>query len=80
MVVARVLLFSVVVLLAGPGNSYAQQSDSDSIKAAIAAYHAVIEGLDMSKMDPLWAHRSGRNCAPPVAHLFSHDHATRPGL
>ena len=55
-VVARALVFGVVVLLAGAGRSYAQQSDTDSIKAAIAAFHAVIEGLDMTKMDPLWAH------------------------
>jgi hypothetical protein len=45
--IARALLFSVVVLLAGNGTSYAQQSDIDAIKAAIAAYHAVLGTLDV---------------------------------
>jgi ketosteroid isomerase-like protein len=54
--ISRALMFSVVVLLAGNGNSYAQQSDIDNVKAAVAAYHAAIGSLDMSKMDPLWAH------------------------
>lgn len=54
--IARALLFSVVVLLAGNGKSYGQQSDIDAVKAAIAAYHAAIGPLAMSKMDPLWAH------------------------
>jgi ketosteroid isomerase-like protein len=44
------------VLLAGNGKSYGQQSDIDKVKAAVAAYHAVIGSLDMSKMDPVWAH------------------------
>ena len=54
--IARALLFSVIVLLAGNGTSYAQQADIDSVKAATAAYHAAIGSLDVSKMDPLWAH------------------------
>jgi ketosteroid isomerase-like protein len=54
--IARAPLLSVIVLLAGNGTSYAQQSDIDSVKAAVAAYHAAIGSLDMSKMDPLWAH------------------------
>lgn len=54
--IARALLFSVVVLLAGNGTSYAQQSDIDSVKAAVAAFHAALGTLDVSKMDPLWAH------------------------
>jgi ketosteroid isomerase-like protein len=54
--ISRALMFSVVVLLAGNGNSYAQQSDIDNVKAAVAAYHAAIGSLDVSKMDPLWAH------------------------
>jgi ketosteroid isomerase-like protein len=53
--ITRALLISVV-LLAGNGTSYAQQSDIDAVKAAIAAYHAAIGPLAMSKMDPLWAH------------------------
>ena len=54
--VARALLLSAVVLLGGNGTSYAQQSDIDSVKAAVDAYHAALGSLDMSKMDPLWAH------------------------
>ena len=45
--------FSAIVLLAANGKSYAQESD---IKTAINAYHAAIKSLDMSKLDPLWAH------------------------
>ena len=45
--------FFAIVLLAANGKSYAQESD---IKTAINAYHAAIESLDMSKLDPLWAH------------------------
>jgi ketosteroid isomerase-like protein len=52
-VFARALLFSVVILLAVGAKSYAQESD---VKAAINAYHAALGSLDMSKMEPLWAH------------------------
>ena len=51
--IARALLFSVVVLLAGNARSYAQEVD---IKAAVAAYHAALGSLDIAKMEPLWAH------------------------
>jgi ketosteroid isomerase-like protein len=54
--IARAMLLSVVVLLGGNGKSYAQQADIDSVKATVEAYHAAIGSLDMSKMDPLWAH------------------------
>ncbi len=54
--VARALLLSTFVLLAGNGKSYAEHSDIDAVKAAIAAYHAAIGPLAMSKMAPLWAH------------------------
>jgi len=54
--IARAMLLSVVVLLWGNGKSCAQQADIDSVKAVVAAYHAAIGSLDMSKMDPLWAH------------------------
>src|SRR5579871_6661415 len=47
---------SVLVLLAGTGAGCAQQSDMDKIKAAIDAYHAAISALDITKMEPLWAH------------------------
>lgn len=50
---ARALLFSVVVLLVGNGTSYAQEAD---IKAAINTFHAALGSLDVSKMEPLWAH------------------------
>jgi len=51
--IARALLFSLVVLLAGGATSYAQESD---IKSAVEAYHAALGSLDLSKMEPLWAH------------------------
>lgn len=51
--IARALLLSVVVLLAGNGKSYAQEAD---IKAAVDAFHGALGTLDVSKMDPLWAH------------------------
>jgi ketosteroid isomerase-like protein len=47
------LLLSVPVLLAGGARSYAQEAD---VKAAVEAYHAALESLDISKMEPLWAH------------------------
>jgi ketosteroid isomerase-like protein len=47
-----------LVLLAGAGAGRAQQSDVDKIKAAIEAYHAAISALDITKMEPLWAHDS----------------------
>jgi ketosteroid isomerase-like protein len=51
--IARALLFSVVVLLAGNARTYAQEVD---IKAAVDAYHAALGSLDIAKMEPLWAH------------------------
>jgi ketosteroid isomerase-like protein len=53
--IAQALLLSVVVLLAGNGKSYAQQS---GIKTAIDAFHAALTSLDMKKMDAIWAHES----------------------
>ena len=50
---ARALLFSVAILLAGSAKSYAQESD---IKAAINVYHFALDSLELSKMEPLWAH------------------------
>jgi ketosteroid isomerase-like protein len=49
---AQALLLSIV-LLAGTGTSNAQQSD---IKSAIDAFHAAVSSLDMTKMEPIWAH------------------------
>jgi ketosteroid isomerase-like protein len=57
--VARALLFAAVILLTANGSSSAQQSDIDSIKGAIEAFHAALGTLDVSKMDPLWAHDAG---------------------
>jgi ketosteroid isomerase-like protein len=64
--IQRALLFSVVILLAGNGRSYGQQSDIDSVKAAIEAYHAAIESLTLSEMEPLWAHDSSATMILPV--------------
>ena len=51
--IARTLLFAAVVLLAGNGKGSAQEAD---IKATINAFHAALGSLDVSKMEPLWAH------------------------
>ncbi len=51
--IARTLVFAAIVLLAGNGKGYAQEAD---IKAAIDAFHAALGSLDVSKMEPLWAH------------------------
>ena len=51
--IAGVLVFSVVALIAGSGKSYAQ-SDMDDVKAAVAAYHAALNALDAPKMEALW--------------------------
>ena len=47
------LLFSVIAVLAGGLKSYAQEAD---INAAVDAYHVALGSLDVSKMEPLWAH------------------------
>ena len=42
--IGRALLFSAVVLFAaGNGTSYAQQSDIEQVKAAIATFHAALD-------------------------------------
>jgi ketosteroid isomerase-like protein len=51
--IVRAMLFSFVIALAGGSKSYAQEAD---IKAAVDAYHAALGSLDMSKIEPLWAH------------------------
>jgi ketosteroid isomerase-like protein len=51
--IVRALLFSFIVALAGGSKSYAQEAD---IKAAVDGYHAALGSLDVSKMEPLWAH------------------------
>ena len=52
-----VSLLSVgVALRAGGGIGYAQQrSDSDNVNAAINAFHAALEHLDIGKMQGVWA-------------------------
>lgn len=50
---ARALLVSSVVLTAGSGTSFAQEAN---VKAAVNAYHAALDSLDISKMESLWAH------------------------
>ena len=49
------LISLATVLIANNGSSYAQ-SDSEDVKAVIAAYHAALGALNAAKMDPLWAH------------------------
>ena len=43
-------------LLVGSGAGSAQQSDTEQVKAALAALQAAIGSLDMAKMEPLWVH------------------------
>ena len=50
---ARAALLSAVLAVAGSGASFAQEAD---VKAAVAAYHAALNSLDLSKMEALWAH------------------------
>ena len=50
---ARALLLSAVLAVAGSGTGFAQEAD---VKAAVAAYHAALNSLDLSKMEALWAH------------------------
>jgi ketosteroid isomerase-like protein len=50
----RVLLLASAVTLAGGGAGFAQQSDVDQVKAALAALQAAISSLDMARMEPLW--------------------------
>jgi ketosteroid isomerase-like protein len=58
MAIARVALFSLLLLLAGNVSSYAQQSAVDQVKAAIDAFHAALGSLDVAKMAPLWVHEA----------------------
>lgn len=47
------LLFSFIVAFSGGSKSYAQEAD---VMAAVDAYHAALGSIDVSKMEPLWAH------------------------
>ena len=49
-------LFALSLLLLSNHAGYAQQSDTDQVKAAIDALNAALSSLDMTKMDALWAH------------------------
>ena len=51
--IVQALPFSLVVAIAGGSKSYAQEADT---KAAVDAYHAALGSLDISKMEPVWAH------------------------
>jgi|HubBroStandDraft_6_1064221.scaffolds.fasta_scaffold220183_1 ketosteroid isomerase-like protein len=52
--IARVLVFSVIALIAAIiGKSYAQ-SDMNDVKAVVTAYHAALSALDAAKMEALW--------------------------
>jgi hypothetical protein len=69
-------LISTAALLAGPGRIYAQEAD---IKAAIGAYHAALESLDMNKAAPLWAHDAGVTLINPAGKIaFGWDTVNRP--
>ncbi len=61
-----IALIATAALLAGPGTIYAQEAD---IKAAIGAYHAALESLDMNKMAPLWAHDAGVTLINPAGKI-----------
>jgi ketosteroid isomerase-like protein len=52
---SAIMAFGLVLL---PGGTLAQQSDIDTVKAAVAAFHAALSSLDSKKMEPLWAHES----------------------
>lgn len=64
-VIARALLVSVVVLVAGSGKSDAQQSAADMVKAAHNAFHAALGSLDVAKMAALWAKDAGVTLVNP---------------
>ena len=46
-------LFALSLLLLSNHAGYAQQSDTDQVKAAIDALNAALSSLDMTKMDAL---------------------------
>jgi ketosteroid isomerase-like protein len=52
----RSLVVAVFLLVVGGGASYAQQTDTEQLQAAIKTLHAAISSLDVSKIEPLWAH------------------------
>jgi ketosteroid isomerase-like protein len=49
----RAVLLSAIPTIAGTVTSFAQDAD---VKAAVAAYHAALTSLDLSKMKALWAY------------------------
>ncbi len=49
-------LVFVACLLVASKSIYAQQSDSDGVKAAIDGFHAALSALDEKKMESVWAH------------------------
>ena len=65
------LLLTVLLLLVWNAASYAQQPDTDQVKAAIDAYHAAIGSLDIAKMEPLWAHDANVMLVNPRAKSVS---------
>jgi ketosteroid isomerase-like protein len=52
----RSLVVAVFLLVVGGGASYAQQTDTEQLQATIKTLHAAISSLDVSKIEPLWAH------------------------
>jgi len=49
-------LCSGIALLLGNGTVFAQQSETDKVKAAIDGFHAALDSLDIRKMEEVWAH------------------------
>jgi len=54
-----------VTVIAGGSKSYA--ADADDVKATIDGFHAALTGLDLAKMDAVWAHDVGVMDKEPVA-------------
>ena len=53
---AVALVFLATILLAGDRIGYAQpRSDSDTVKAAVDAFHTALANLDIAKMQAVWA-------------------------
>jgi len=66
--VGRTVLLSSAVMLAAHGTGHAQEAE---IKAAIAANHAAIESLDVTKVDPLWVHDATVTLINPASKSIS---------
>jgi ketosteroid isomerase-like protein len=61
---AAVLFLTAAAILAAGGESVAQEAD---VKAALDAYHRALETLDVSKVEPLWAHGDRATLVDPTS-------------